>query len=73
VSSLLTAHSETLTGLMAEVVRWLVSHEVERCTLTDIVVLGIADARNDNVARDEAIARIALGYARSKRREHKAA
>jgi hypothetical protein len=65
VSSLLTAHGETLIALMAEVVRWLVSHEVKRCTLTDIVVLSIADARGDNIARDEAIARIALGYARS--------
>jgi hypothetical protein len=73
VSSLLAAHGETLIALMAEVVRWLVSHEVDRCTLTDIVVLGIADARGNNIARDEAAARIALGYARSKRRDHKAA
>ena len=29
--------------------------------------------RGDSAARDEAIARIALGYARSKRREQKAA
>ena len=60
LSSLLTARGETLIGLIAEVVRWLVSHEVERCTLTDIVVLGIADARGESSARDEAIARIAL-------------
>ena len=73
LSSLLTARGETLVGLIAEVVRWLVSHEVERCTLTDIVVLGIADARGESSARDEAISRIALGYARSKRREQKAA
>jgi hypothetical protein len=73
VSSLLSAHGETLVGLIAEVVRWLVSHEVGRCTLTDIVVLGIADARGDNAARDEAIARIALAFARSKRRQRKAA
>jgi hypothetical protein len=73
VSSLLTARGETLTALIAEVVRWLVSHEVERCTLTDIVVFGIADARGDSAARGEAVARIALGFARTKRREHKAA
>jgi hypothetical protein len=73
LSSLLTARGETLIGLIAEVVRWLVSHEVERCTLTDIVVLGIADARSESSARDEAISRIALNYARSKRREQNAA
>jgi hypothetical protein len=73
LSSLLMAHGETLVGLIGEVVRWLVAHEVQRCTLTDIVVLGIADARGDNTARDEAVARIALGYARNKRREHAAA
>ena len=73
VSSLLTARGETLIALIAEVVRWLVSHEVESCTLTDIVVLGIADARGDSASRDEAIARVALAFARSKRREQKAA
>jgi hypothetical protein len=73
LSSLLTARGETLVGLIAEVVRWLVSHEVERCTLTDIVALGIADARGETSARDEAISRIALSYARSKRHKQKAA
>ena len=73
VSSLLTARGETLIALIAEVVRWLVSHEVESCTLTDIVVLGIADARGDSASRDEAIARVALAFARSQRREQKAA
>jgi hypothetical protein len=73
ISSLLAAHGETLIALMAEVVRWLVSHDVDRCTLTDIVVLGIADARDNHVERDEAAARIALGYARSKRKERSAA
>jgi hypothetical protein len=57
LSSLLAAHGDALVGLIAEVVRWLVSHEIERCTLTDIVVLGIADSRGDKVARDEAVAR----------------
>jgi hypothetical protein len=54
-------------------VRWLVSHEVERCTLTEIVVLGIADARGDHAAREEAVSRIALGYARALRRQRSAA
>ena len=73
VSALLTAHGEALVGLIAEAVRWLVSHDVERCTLTDIVALGIADARDDGASREEAIARIALGYARAMHREHSAA
>jgi hypothetical protein len=73
LSSLLMAHGETLMGLIGEAVRWLVSHEVERCSLTDLVALGIADALGDNLARDEAVARIALGYARRMRRERSAA
>ena len=73
VSALLTARGEALVGLIAEAVRWLVSHDVERCTLTDIVALGIADARDDSASREEAIARIALGYARAMHREHSAA
>jgi hypothetical protein len=72
VSALLAAHGETLISLIAEVVRWLVSHEVDRCNLTDIVVLGLTDARCDSPVRDEAVARIALGYARSKRSKHEA-
>jgi hypothetical protein len=73
LSSLLAAHGDALVGLIAEVVRWLVSHEIERCTLTDLVVLGIADSRGDNVLRDEAVARISLGYARAIRRRRSAA
>jgi hypothetical protein len=68
LSSLLAAHGDALVGLIAEIVRWLVSHEVERCALTDVVVLGIADARGDNVARSEAVARMCLDYARAVRR-----
>ena len=73
LSSLLMAHGDTLLGLTGEAVRWLVSHEVERCSLTDLVALGIADALRDNLARDEAVARIALGYALTMRRERSAA
>ena len=73
LSALLTAHGNALVGLIAEAVRWLVSHEVKQCTLTDIVALGIADARNDSLSRDQAIARIALGYARALRRKRVAA
>jgi hypothetical protein len=73
LSALLTAHGDALIGLIAEAVRWLVSHDVERCTLTDIVVLGVADARSDSAARDGAIANIALGFARAMRRERSVA
>jgi hypothetical protein len=73
VSALLTARGEALVGLIAEAVRWLVSHDVERCTLTDLVALGIADARDDSASREEAIARIALSYARTMHHEHSAA
>jgi hypothetical protein len=69
LSSLLTAHGDALTGLIAEAVRWLVSHDIKRCTLTDIVVLGLADARGDRAAHDEIVARIALDYARATRRK----
>jgi hypothetical protein len=70
LSALLTARGDALVGLIAEAVRWLVSHDVERCTLTEMVVLGIADARGDIVSREEAVSRIALSYAREMRREH---
>jgi hypothetical protein len=73
LSALLTSHGDSLIGLLAEAVRWLVSHEVERCTLTDIVVLGIADARDDSASREAATARIALDHARAMRRERSAA
>src|SRR5260221_13063113 len=42
VSALLTARGDALVGLIAEAVRWLVTHDVERCTLTEIVALCIA-------------------------------
>jgi len=66
-------HRDTLVGLIAEVVRWLVSHDVERASLTDLVVLGLADASNDRPARDEAVTRIALAYTRARKRERAAA
>jgi hypothetical protein len=73
LSALLTARGDALVGLIAEAVRWLVTHDVERCTLTEIVALGIADARGDIVSREEAVARIALGYARTMRNAQSAA
>jgi hypothetical protein len=73
LSSLLAAHGDALVGLIAEVVRWLVAHDVDRCTLTDLVVLGISDARGDNVARSELVARMSLDYARAIRRRRSAA
>jgi len=73
LSALLTSHGGALVGLIAEAVRWLISHDVEKCTLTDIVVLGIADARDDSASREAATARIALDYARAIRRQRSAA
>jgi hypothetical protein len=72
-SSLLAAHGDALAGLIGEIVRWLVAHEVDRCTLTDIVVLGIADSRGDSVARSEVVSRMCLEYARAIRRRRSAA
>jgi hypothetical protein len=68
LSSLLAAHGDALVGLIGEIVRWLVAHDVGRCSLTDIVVLGISDVRGDHVARNEVSARICLDYARTSRR-----
>ena len=73
LSSLLAAHGDALVGLIAEIVRWLVAHDVDRCTLTDLVVLGIADGRGDNVARSEVVGRMCLDYARAIRRMRSAA
>jgi hypothetical protein len=72
LSSLLAAHGDALVGLIAEIVRWLVARDVDRCTLTDLVVLGIADGRGDNVARSEVVGRC-LDYARAIRRMRSAA
>jgi len=73
VSALLSSSGDTLVRLIAEVVRWLVSHDVERASLTDLVVLGLADASNDRPACDEAVTRIALAYTRARKRERAAA
>ena len=73
LSSLLAAHGDALVGLIGEIVRWLVAHDVDRCTLTDLVVLGIADGRGDNVARSEVVGRMCLDYARAIRRMRSAA
>jgi hypothetical protein len=73
ISALLTAHGGTLVGLISEAVRWLVAHDVQRCSLTDLVVLGLADASDDMQATDDAVSRIALAYTRAQRRKAAAA
>jgi hypothetical protein len=64
INTLLAATGDHLTSLVAEIVRWLVAHEVEEVVLTDIIACAIADALGDVLARDAARHRLALDYAR---------
>ena len=64
INTLLAATGDHLTSLVAEIVRWLVSHEVEEVVLTDVIACAIADAVGDVPARDAARHRMALDYAR---------
>ncbi len=65
INTLLAATGDHLTSLVAEVVRWLVAHEIEELVLTDIIACAIADALGDVPARDAARHRMALEYARA--------
>ena len=65
INTLLAATGDHLTSLVAEIVRWLVAHEVEEVVLTDIIACAIADALGDVPARDAARHRMALDYARA--------
>jgi hypothetical protein len=73
INALLTAQGETLIGLIAEVVRWVVAHEVSRASLTDLVTLGLTDALGDAPARQQIVQRIALTFTRAQRRARRAA
>jgi hypothetical protein len=64
INTLLAATGDHLTGLVAEIVRWLVAHEVEEVVLTDVIACAIGDAVGDVPARDAARHRMALDYAR---------
>ena len=69
VSGLLSATGDTLTHLVGETFRWLVSHEVERAALDQLATLGLADAVGDTAAREWARRRIALDWARADHRQ----
>jgi hypothetical protein len=64
INTLVAATGDHLTSLVAEIVRWLVAHEVEEVVLTDVIACAIADAVGDVPARDAARHRMALDYAR---------
>jgi hypothetical protein len=64
INTLLAATGDHLTSLVAEIVRWLVAHEVEEVVLTDVIACAIADAVGDVPARDAVRHRMALDYAR---------
>jgi len=73
MNALLTAQGETLVGLMAEVVRWLVAHDVLRVSLTDLVTIGLTDALGSAAAHQQIVQRIALTFTRAQRRPTRAA
>jgi len=73
VSTLLSASGVTLVSLIDEVIRWLVSHDVKRASLTDLIVMGLADTAGDQVAKTSAVSRLALAYARASSRQRASA
>ena len=73
INALLTAQGETLIGLIAEVVRWVVAHDVSRASLTDLVTLGLTDALGEAPAHQQSVQRIALTFTRAQRRARRAA
>jgi hypothetical protein len=73
INALLTAQGETLIGLIAEVVRWMVAHDVSRASLTDLVTLGLTDALGDAPAHQQINQQIALTFTRAQRRAKRAA
>lgn len=64
VSRLLVASGSSLPGLVDEVGRWLVSHDVEHADISVLATLGLADALGDVGARDWARQCIAVDYVR---------
>ena len=65
LSRLLVASGTSLPGLLDEVARWLISHDVERVDLTSICVMGLGDALGDFKARNWARRELALQFVRS--------
>lgn len=64
VSRLLSGSGTSLPGLVDEVGRWLVSHDVEHANLSLLATLGLADALGDIDARDWARRQLAIDYVR---------
>jgi hypothetical protein len=62
---LLTASGTSLSGLIDEALRWLVSHRVEGTDLSVLATLGVADALQDGEARDWARKQMALDFVRA--------
>ena len=65
INTLLGATGDHLTSLVAEIVRWLVAHDIDEVALTDLITFAIADATGDQTAREAARHRLALDYART--------
>jgi hypothetical protein len=66
LQTLLGATGTSIVGLMDECWRWLVAHDVECVTMTDLVCLGLslADAHADTAAASDLRLKVALDYAR---------
>jgi hypothetical protein len=62
VARLLAGTGSSLPGLIDEVGRWLVSHDVEHTDLALLATLGLADALGDVETRDWARRRLAIDY-----------
>lgn len=60
---LLGATGRALVAAIAETVRWLVAHEVERAAIGELATLGLADALGDRETLEQARRRIALDFA----------
>jgi hypothetical protein len=71
LSALLAARGDHVIDLVAEIVRWIIAHDVDEVALTDLVTFAVADATGDIVARDAARHRIALDYARRMEKKQK--
>jgi hypothetical protein len=66
---LLSATGSTLVGLIDEVARWLISHDVANADLSLLATLGLADALADTATREWTRRHIALDYVRAVRRD----
>ena len=62
VARLLAGTGSSLPGLIDEVGRWLVSHDVEHADLALLATLGLADALGDVETQDWARRRLAIDY-----------